>query len=192
MKIPRSQQKQLTKLFFALLVALILLIFKPAIKGIVPDNYEAGTYNVIEVEDGDTIIVDMDGTPEKVRFIGVDTPETKDPRKPVQCFGRAASEFTKQQIGDNPVRLEADPTNTNRDRYDRLLRYVYLLDGSLLNAKLIEEGYGFAYLNFPVEKAEQFQALEDSARANNRGLWAGCEPEVNEYGGWSSNPTTNP
>src|SRR5687768_7330504 len=91
-----------------------------------PVALQAGYYNVSQFDDGDTIIVDMNGTPEKVRFIGVDTPETKDPRKPVQCFGKAASAFTKNLIGNNPVKLEADPTNTNRDRYNRLLRYVYL------------------------------------------------------------------
>ena len=71
------------------------------------------------------LFVDMDGHNETIRFIGVDTLEVKDPRKPVQCFGKSASQFTKNLIGNQSVRLEADPTNTNRDRYNRLLRYVY-------------------------------------------------------------------
>jgi len=156
-------------------------------KPVVP-QLQAGTYRVITVDDGDTIIVDMNGAEEKVRLIGVDTPETKDPRKPVQCFGYRATEFTANLIGDNPVRLEADPTNTNRDRYNRLLRYVYLPDGTLVNLKIIAEGYGFAYVSFPVQKMEEFRAAEKQARVANRGLWAGCEPIPNEYGGFDSNP----
>ncbi len=160
----------------------------PQVDEQLPPPLVAGTYKVIKIDDGDTIVVDMDGVEETIRFIGVDTPETKDPRKPVQCFGKAASEFTKQQIGDGPVKLEADPTNTNRDRYDRLLRYVYLPDGTLLNAKLIENGYGFAYVGFPFQKMEEFVQKQNSARDNNRGLWAGCKPLKNEYGGFTSNP----
>ncbi len=148
----------------------------------------AGSYNVTKVDDGDTIMVDMDGVEEKVRFIGVDTPETKDPRKVVQCFGKAASEFTKNLIGSNPVKLEADPTNTNRDRYNRLLRYVYLPDGTLVNAKIIEQGYGFAYVSFPFTKLEEFKQLQTEAREQNRGLWNECDPAKNEYGGFTSNP----
>src|SRR5581483_96777 len=106
---------------------------------------QPGLYRVTEFVDGDTIKVDMNGSTETVRFIGVDTPETHDPRKAVQCFGMAAASFTKQLIGSSNVRLAADPTNTNRDRYNRLLRYVYLPDGRLVNAEIIKQGYGFAY-----------------------------------------------
>lgn len=147
----------------------------------------AGTYNVASFDDGDTITVNMDGREEKVRFIGVDTPETKDPRKAVQCFGQAASEFTKNFIGQNPVKLEADPTNTNRDRYNRLLRYVYLPDGRLVNAEIIKAGYGFAYTSFPFTKLEEFRAHQRTAREENRGLWNECAPEKNQYGGYTSN-----
>jgi micrococcal nuclease len=152
----------------------------------------AGTYKVVSVEDGDTIVVDMAGKEERVRFIGVDTPEVKDPRKPVQCFGKAASNFTRQIIGANSVRLEADPENTNRDRYNRLLRYVYLQDNTLVNAKIIEEGYGFAYTSFPFTKKEEFKALENQARKDNRGLWGSCELTPNQYGGYTPAPDPNP
>src|SRR5690606_21115102 len=105
---------------------------------------QPGMYHVLRAEDGDTITIAMEGREERVRLIGVDTPETQDPRKPVQCFGRAASEFTKNVVTNKSVRLEADPENTNRDRYNRLLRYVYV-DDVLLNAEIIKQGYGFAY-----------------------------------------------
>lgn len=147
-----------------------------------------GTYRVMSVEDGDTIVVDMNGTDERIRFIGVDTPETRDPRKPVQCFGRAAGAFTKALIGNNPVRLEADPLSTNRDRYNRLLRYVYLPDGQLVQAEIIKQGYGFAYTSFPFTKSEEFTAHQKEAEQANRGLWNSCNPEPNDFGGFDSNP----
>ncbi len=152
-----------------------------------PMSLQAGFYQVTQFEDGDTLLVDMAGKEEKIRFIGVDTPETKDPRKPVQCFGRAASEFTRNLVDDQPVRLEADPTNTNRDRYGRLLRYVYIPDGQLVNLEIIRQGYGFAYIGFPFEKMAEFKAAQTEARQANRGLWAGCKPTQNPNGGFTSN-----
>jgi endonuclease YncB( thermonuclease family) len=150
-------------------------------------NNQPGLYSVVKFDDGDTVEVNMNGTNEKVRFIGVDTPETHDPRKAVQCFGQAAADFTKQQIGNSPLRLEADPLNTNRDRYGRLLRYVYLPSGTLLNAELIRQGYAFAYTGFPFGKMDEFKDLQKQAREQSRGLWAGCQPKLNQYGGYTSN-----
>ncbi len=183
----KRNQKKLVNSILVLVVLLVTTWLGPSLNEQLPPTLQPGTYQVTQFDDGDTIIVDMNGVEEKVRFIGVDTPETKDPRKPVQCFGRAASEFTKNLIGNNPVRLEADPTNTNRDRYSRLLRYVYLPDGRLVNAEIIKQGYGFAYVGFPVQKMEEFKALQVEAREQNRGLWAGCEPTENQYGGFTSN-----
>lgn len=175
----------------ALLISLILLALggkyaAPQAKQ-VAQTQNPGNYKVVEFYDGDTIAIDMNGVKEKVRFIGVDTPETHDPRKAVQCFGKAASEFTKTTIGTNPVRLEADPTNQNRDRYGRLLRYVYLPDGRLMNAEIIKQGYGFAYLGFPFQKSDEFRQLQTEAREANRGLWGSCTPAQNDFGGFTSN-----
>ncbi len=138
------------------------------------EQTQPGLYNVISVVDGDTIVVDMAGTKETVRLIGVDTPETKDPRKQVQCFGQAASEFTRNLIADNLVRLEADPINTNRDRYQRLLRYVYLPEGTFVNAEIIKQGYGFAYTSFPFSRIEPFKGYQQQAEDEGRGLWSSC------------------
>ena len=148
---------------------------------------QPGFYRVLSVEDGDTITVDMNGQTERVRFIGVDTPETQDPRVSVQCFGRVAGAFTRDLIGQNDVRLEADPTNTNRDRYERLLRYVYLPDGRLVNAEIIKQGYGFSYELFPFQKQAEFHELERQAREQNLGLWSACQ--IQETDG---KETTNP
>lgn len=153
----------------------------------IPSDAQPGLYRVTAFSDGDTIEVDMNGSRETIRFIGVDTPETQDPRTSVQCFGKVASEFTKTLIGAHKVRLEADPTNTNRDRYNRLLRYVYLPDGRLINAEIIRQGYGFAYTLFPFEKVEDFREYERQAREQGLGLWGSCQIQQD-----GDKRTTNP
>jgi micrococcal nuclease len=175
----KKQQRQLTALGVGLLLSVSFWIAERQgwIASTTPIN-SPGTYRVVSIEDGDTITVDMNKTIERIRFIGVDTPETQDPRVPVQCFGKAATTFTTSLIGNNPVRLEADSLNTNRDRYSRLLRYVYLPDGRLVNEEIIKAGYGFAYTLFPFEKLATFRDLERQAREQNIGLWAVCN--VNE------------
>lgn len=187
-------RKREIRLILTLLVLIISTIaaFRPQwledTAKVAPQNFQPGYYQVSEFADGDTISVDMNGTEERVRFIGVDTPETHNPNKPVQCFGTAASGYTKRLIGDKPVRLEADPTNMNRDRYDRLLRYVYLPDGTLVNAKIIQDGYGFAYTYFPFEKLEEFRILQQQAREDNRGLWSNCPISTSNNGQQSTAP----
>lgn len=187
-------KRQLNRAISSLVGIIVLLLASLVAQKLQPEptaqllgSVQAGFYSVRTVHDGDTISVTMNGQEEKVRMIGVDTPETQDPRKAVQCFGKAASQFTKDLIANNPVRLEADPTNTNRDRYGRLLRYVYLPDGRLVNAEIIKQGYGFAYVAFPVQKLEEFRALEQEARQANRGLWGSCQLVPNQYGGFNTN-----
>lgn len=144
------------------------------------EQSQPGLYSVARYDDGDTIVVDMNGALETVRFIGIDTPETHDPRKPVQCYGQIAADYTKSRISQfGRVRLQADPLDTNRDVYGRLLRYVYLPDGTLLDEELIERGYGFAYLGFPFEKTDQFAAAQKTAQAGKLGLWGSCQPTIN-------------
>ena len=138
------------------------------------EQQNPGLYEVTRFSDGDTITVDMNGQKETIRMIGVDTPETHDPDVPVQCYGPAASAYTKNLIGNQKVRLEADPTNQNRDRYNRLLRYVYLPDGRLVQAEIIKNGYGFAYTLFPFTKTDEFVKLEADAKAKAKGLWGNC------------------
>jgi endonuclease YncB( thermonuclease family) len=151
-------------------------------------NNQPGLYSVSHFVDGDTITVSMNGKDEKVRFIGVDTPETHKPNTPVQCYGPAAAAFTKNTIGTQKVRLEADPKDTDRDRYGRLLRYVYLPDGTLLNEQLIRQGYGFYYPYFPFSKKTEFAAAQQSAMAGQKGLWGNCSPKPTDGGGYQSNP----
>jgi len=129
---------------------------------------------VIRVVDGDTIVVQVKGHPETVRLIGVDTPETKDPRKPVQYFGKEASEFTARLLNGQRVRLEIQTVPTSRDRYGRLLAFVYReSDNLLVNKEIIRQGYGHAYTKYPFDpgRMEEFRAAERSAREQKRGLW---------------------
>lgn len=183
----RSTQLSLSTILIAILLALAQHYGWLDMAAQTASQIQPGLYQVVKFDDGDTIVVDMNGTNETIRFIGVDTPETHDPRKAVQCYGNAASEFTINLIGNSPVRLEADPLNTNRDRYNRLLRYVYLPDGTLVNAELIKLGYGFAYLGFPFSKQDDFRQYQQDAMVANAGLWDECSPTQNEYGGYTSN-----
>lgn len=134
----------------------------------------SGYYLVNKVVDGDTIKVTIDGEEHTVRLIGIDTPETVDPRKPVQCFGREASNRTKQLIEHKAVALEADPTQGDADKYQRLLRYVILEDGGMLNRQLLEEGYAQEYTSGsnPYAYQASFKQVEQEARQAGRGLWA--------------------
>jgi micrococcal nuclease len=166
----------------------VVLVYKTVdVQKILPSQVvQPGFYSVLEVYDGDTIAVDMNGTTERVRMIGVDTPETHHPNQPVQCYGPEASNYTNQLLSGKTVRLEADPTNQNRDRYDRLLRYVYAENGDLVNQNLISLGYGFEYLSFRFEKSKEFAEIGDTARQNKVGLWSACQPTFKD-GRWQSN-----
>ncbi len=95
---------------------------------------------VVRVVDGDTLLLDRN---ERVRLIGVDTPETVDPRRPVQRFGKEASAFTKRMVEGKKVRLEYD--QDRRDRFGRTLAYVYLEDGTFLNAEIVKQGLALAW-----------------------------------------------
>ncbi|MDP2968258.1 MAG: thermonuclease family protein [Deltaproteobacteria bacterium] len=125
---------------------------------------------VKRVIDGDTLLL-TNG--ERVRLIGVDTPETKHPQKPVQRFGKEAYLFTKRMVEGKEVRLEFDWQR--RDKYGRLLAYVYLTDGAFLNAEIIKQGYGFAYTKYPFKYLDEFGGYEKEARENRRGLWKDSE-----------------
>jgi micrococcal nuclease len=129
---------------------------------------------VVKVVDGDTIHVLIGSGREKVRYIGVDTPETKDPRRPVQCFGEQASQFNARLVGGERVRLQRDVEE--RDRYGRLLAYVHRLrDGLFVNAELARLGYAQPLTIAPnVRYAERFAALAREAREAGRGLWSAC------------------
>jgi micrococcal nuclease len=163
---PRFSRRKTAPLVIVLLAVLVWLardfgrdIFKPAA--------ESGWRNVVRVVDGDTLLLDGD---ERIRLIGVDTPESVDPRRPVQYFGKEAAAFTRRTAEGRRVRLAYD--QERKDRYGRTLAYVFFDDGTFLNAEIIRQGYGHAYTRFPFRYAEEFRAYEREARENRRGLWA--------------------
>lgn len=158
-------------------------------KGVVTN--QPGLYNIARYVDGDTIVVNMNGTNETIRFIGIDTPETHKPNTPVQCYGPAAAAHTQNTIkaAGGKVRLVSDSLSTNRDRYNRLLRYVYLPDGTDLNELNVKEGYAFYYPYFPFSKKADFKAAEDGAIASKKGLWGACTPTPSDNGGYKMDET---
>jgi len=165
----RARRKLLT-----VLVGLATLLIAGYLRRVAPPEPRSSTpprlsdtRQCVRVVDGDTIVLDGG---ERVRLIGVDTPETVDPRRPVQRFGKEASAFTRRAVEGKPVRLKYD--EDTRDKYGRTLAYVYLSDGTLLNAEIIRQGYGFAYTRFPFRYQAQFVRLEREAREGGRGLWA--------------------
>ncbi len=135
-----------------------------------------GFVAVTKVADGDTFEVRQDGRTERVRLIGVDTPETVDPRRPVQCFGKEASHYTKQLLRGQVVRLERDALRPgdDRDKYQRLLRYAFLSDGRMVNQLLIGGGYAheYTYHGQAYQYQAEFKAAEASAKAAGTGLWS--------------------
>lgn len=130
-------------------------------------------YTVTKVTDGDTLHLDMNGRDEKVRLIGINTPETVDRRKTVECFGKEASTRMKELVEGKIVRLEYDETQNLRDAYNRILAYVYLEDNQMLNRKMVAEGYAYEYTYLkPYKYQKEFRELQTLARTSKRGLWA--------------------
>ena len=140
--------------------------------------------------DGDTVDVEFVDAPKnsdraRVRLIGVNTPESVDPRKPVQCFGKEASAHTTELVAgitrERPATLVVDATQGEYDKYQRLLAYIYLPDGTLLNERIIAGGYGFEYTyRTPYIHQARFKEAEKAAKIANRGLWApeACSGEL--------------
>lgn len=136
----------------------------------------AEVFKVVKVVDGDTIEVEKNEERYKVRYIGVDTPETVDPRRGVQCFGKEASNENKRLVEGKEVKMEKDVSET--DRFGRLLRFVYLKAGNdylFVNDYLIRSGFARA-LTYPpdIKYSERFLAAEREARENKLGLWSKC------------------
>ena len=128
---------------------------------------------VKRVVDGDTFVLD-DGR--KVRMIGINTPESVDPRRPVEYYGKEASSFTKKLLEGNKVYL--DWGRTPKDRYDRWLAWVWLADGTFVNGYLVSEGYAQVYtFKDNPDHAEYLLELQRQARDAGRGLWGQSLPE---------------
>lgn len=138
-----------------------------------PKNNTYTYYKVTDVVDGDTIKININGKIETLRLIGLDTPETVDPRKPVQCFGREASGKAKELLIGRNVRIEKDISQGELDKYNRLLVYIYREDGLFYNKHMIETGYAHEYTyNTPYKYQAEFKATQKTAQQNSLGLWS--------------------
>lgn len=135
------------------------------------------TVTVTYIVDGDTVhVTDALGSKIKVRVLGIDTPETRDPRKPVQCWGPEATQFAAATLLGQPVTLVSDPTQDTRDRYGRFLGYLYLTDTSNYSVLAAAAGVARSYIydRNPVTEHAAITAAEADARAAQRGLWGAC------------------
>jgi micrococcal nuclease len=148
-------------------------------------------YEVVKVVDGDTLDVMIDGKAERLRLIGINTPETVDPRKPVECFGAEASNKAKALLSGKKISLESDSSQGERDKYDRLLRYVFLEDGTNFNLLMIREGYAYEYTyNLPYKYQSEFKDAQKEASVNKIGLWGNtCETPPAQTANVVSTPT---
>ena len=130
-------------------------------------------YPISSVVDGDTVKINVNGTIKTYRLIGIDTPETVDPRKEVQCFGKEASNEAKELLSGKTVRIETDSSQGTYDKYNRLLVYIYLPDGLFYNKYMIEQGYAHEYTyDKPYKYQTVFKNAQKEAEINRVGLWS--------------------
>ena len=173
---------------------------KPAESRNVAAGSKSPLYPVLDVVDGDTIRIERNGRRETLRLIGLDTPETKDPRRPVQCFGREASDRAHRLLDGKRVRIAEDPSQDTRDKYGRLLVYVWTQEDLFYNLSTIREGYAHEYTyDVAYQYQRQFKAAEREAREKRRGFWAASacggdtkQPAAGQQGQGAPRPTEPP
>ena len=148
------------------------------------ERYHDRTFRVTRIFDGDTIEInapDGDYPHTRVRFWGVDTPETHHPTKPVMHFGPEAGEYVKSLLRGKSVRIELEPNAKPRGKRGRLLGWIYLSDGRLLNALLVAEGYGYADPRFKHLRFDEFRQLQSQAMKERKGLWKDARQQDMPY-----------
>mgnify|MGYP001378696644 FL=1 len=183
--------KSLIKLTFksVFTIGVIVLLAYFGWKYIVPklnerEQRERKEYTITKVFDGDTFEAEANGKKEKVRMLGIDTPEkfdsdkltrdierTKRDSETIKKLGELSSQFTRKLLEGKKVLLEADKSQDDKDKYGRLLRYVYLEDGTFVNKKIVAEGYAVVFRKFSVSKEKELIEAETDARTGKKGLW---------------------
>ena len=132
-------------------------------------------YPVSYVVDGDTFKVNVEAKEITVRVLGINTPETVDPRKPVECYGPEASKEAKELLTGRRVRLVFNPNRELKDKYNRYLAYVYRDDGLFYNELMIKEGYAREYtFGTPYSMQKEFRGIETESKSAKIGLWSAC------------------
>ena len=170
---------KLDKLIISLAVlALLFLVSFHVVSSFYTNRYRGveGAVTVEKIIDGDTIAIRSGEQSVLVRFLGINTPEKENKYRHEECFGPEASRETEKLLDHKKVYLLPDSAAPNKGKYGRLLRYVFLPDGTFINALLIKEGYAFAYIydNENLEFARYFEELEKEAKNSKLGLWGKC------------------
>lgn len=140
----------------------------------------SGYYKVSKIIDGDTIEIDLDGKAERVRMIGINTPESVDPNRPVECLGKEAALEARKLLEGKQIRLKADISQDDRDKYNRLLRYVWTKEGLFYNLEILKRGLAKEYTyQKAYDYQQEFRAAETAAKNANKGLWSktACEQQ---------------
>jgi len=180
-----SEEVRKKKIFGGFLLSLISILFlilnqnftftesENVLGSAMAEIESADSYVVEQVVDGDTIKVWIEGELQTVRVANSNTPETVDPRKPIECMGKEASEKMKDLVENKLVLLEVDRTQSEKDRYGRLIRFVFLPDGTDVGLKLISLGYAYAtpYGSTPHQYFETYETAQREAEQNKLGLW---------------------
>ena len=183
------QQVKLASLIFFLTALILANVMRDSRLNTNTDmqNYHGNNFTVINVADGDTIYVDFPDNVARrgrtrIRLIGVDTPELGKKGMPDKPYARQATDFAIEQIMNKQVILKLEPNNDHRDKYHRLLAYVYLPDGeTMLNELLISNGMGWPESRHPHLYQDRFEKLYKIARTNKAGLWGLDNPDLPSY-----------
>jgi len=145
----------------------------PTISGPSGESVREGPYRVVRVVDGDTFTIKLGSQTTKVRVIGIDTPESVDPRRPVQCFGKEASARASALLSGKNVWLEVDPNQDTRDRFGRLLRFVWIDNTSDFGLTMIRDGFALEYTyDLPYRYQAQYRSAQVAAKETDAGLWS--------------------
>ncbi len=143
-------------------------------------RYHQKVFEVVKVIDGDTVDINLpDGKYKttRIRLRGIDTPETKQSKRGQMYFGSEASNFTRDMVLNKRVTVVLDTTQESRDRYGRLLAYLFLPNGTMVNQQIIEKGYGYAYEGFDHIYLKRFLNLQKQAKKHQKGLWKEVTPD---------------
>lgn len=171
---------------FIILVGLYFLLHQDDQNKIGRKSYDSNSFVIVKrVIDGDTFELENG---DRVRLLGIDTPEKYDSKKldkdseisgqdkkTIKKLGKLASDYVKKLVEGKKVRLEKEKNYDDKDKYGRLLRWIYLEDGTFINGKIVRDGYAQVYERFPVSKLDELRAYQREARENNRGLWGNVE-----------------
>ena len=188
MKYAMSQRKRsvLIGVCVLILIALVWLDHKFGLKPPTPPlsaeqvkskdfaKYHYNSFRVTKIIDGDTLDIDIpDGkfNSTRIRLLGIDTPETKNDKTGIMYFGPEAAQFTKEMAANKNITVLLDNISSTRDKYNRLLAYIKLDNGKILNEVLLMQGFAYADLRFKHSFYEKYTQLEKSARQNKMGLW---------------------